>query len=44
MGILPRVALNMVRMVQQISGPDLSIGLLRDWIGHRPWILAHALP
>ena len=30
MGIPGRVALNMVRMLQQNSGPDLSIGLLRD--------------
>ena len=44
MGILPRGALNMVRTVQQNSGPDLSIGLLRDRIGHRPWILVYALP
>ena len=44
MGILPRGTLNMVRTVQQNSGPDLSIGLLRDRIGHRPWILVYALP
>ena len=44
MGILPRGALNMVRTVQQNSGLDLSIGLLRDRIGHCLWILAYALP
>ncbi len=44
MGSLGRVALNMVRTVQQNLGTHVSIGLLRDWIGRHPWILATALP
>ena len=44
MGILRRAALNMLRTLQQHSGTHVSIGLLRDRIGRRPWILAAALP
>ena len=44
MGIFRRPALNMVRTVQQNIGPNVSIELLRDQIGRRPWILAAALP
>ena len=44
MGIFRRVALNMVRTVQQYFSTDVSIGLLRDKIGRHPWILAAALP
>lgn len=45
MGIpLRRAALNMVRTLQQHFRADVSIGLLRDRIGHQPWILATALP
>ena len=40
MGILRRTTLNVVRAIQQDSGPDVSIGLLQNQIGHRPWILA----
>ena len=40
MGIPGRVALNMVRTVQQNFRPDLSIGLLRDKIGRNPTLLA----
>ena len=36
MGILRRGTLNMVRTVQQNSSADVSIGLLRDRIGHHP--------
>ena len=43
MGILRRAALNMIRMVQQNFRPDLSIGLLRDKIGHDPALLAAIL-
>ena len=39
-----KVALNMVRMIQQNFSADVSIGLLRDRIGRHPWILAAALP
>lgn len=35
-----RTALNMARTVRQHSGPDLSVGLLRDQIGRQLWILA----
>ena len=38
MGILRRTVLNMVRMIQGNLGTAESIGLLRDRIGHRPWI------
>ena len=44
MGILRRAALNRLRTLPQHSGQDVSIGLLRDRIGRRPWILAAALP
>lgn len=44
MGSLSQDALNMGRTVQQNFRPDLSIGLRRDRIGRRPWILATALP
>ncbi|MCY4522075.1 MAG: ISAs1 family transposase [Caldilineaceae bacterium] len=44
MGILRRAALNMLRTLQQHSGKDVFIGLLRDRIGCQPWILASALP
>ncbi len=44
MGILRRAALNMLRTLQQHFSKDVSIGLLRDRIGRRPWILANALP
>lgn len=44
MGILRQVALNRVRTMQQNSGPDVSMGLLRNRIGHHPWILASGLP
>ncbi len=44
MGIPGRVALNMVRTVQQNLSADVSIRLLRDRIRHHPWILAVALP
>ena len=43
MGILRRAALNIVRTLQQNSGPDLSIGLLRDKIGRNPALLAPIL-
>ena len=43
MGILRRAILNMVRTLQQHSGPDLSIGLLRDKIGRNPALLAPIL-
>ena len=39
-----RAGLNMVRTVQQNFSPDLSIGLLRDQIGHYPRILTSVLP
>jgi len=44
MGILRRAALNRLRTLQQHCSKDVSIGLLRDRIGCRPWILAAALP
>ena len=44
MAILHRAALNLLRTLQQHSGKDVSIGLLRDRIGRRPWILANTLP
>ena len=44
MGIFRRAALNIVRTMQQNFSPDVSISLLRDKIGHHPWILAAALP
>ena len=44
MGILRRAALNRLRTLPQHSGTHVSIGLLRDRIGRRPWILANALP
>ncbi len=44
MGILHRTALNMLRTVQLKLSADASIGLLRDRIGRRPWILASVLP
>ena len=44
MGILRRAALNMVRTVQRNLATDVSIGLLRDRIGRRPWSPASALP
>ena len=40
MDILRQTALNIVRTVQQHFRPDLSIGLLRDKIGHNPALLA----
>lgn len=43
MAILRRAALNMVKTFQQQFEPDVSIGLLRDRIGRRPWILAPIL-
>ena len=43
MAILRRTALNMVRTIQRKLDTDVSIGLLRDRIGHQPWILAAAL-
>ena len=43
MGILRRAVLNIVRTLQQNSGPDLSIGLLRDKIGRNPALLAPIL-
>lgn len=43
MGILRRVALNMVRTVQQNMSTDVSIGLLHDRIGRHPRVLAAAL-
>lgn len=33
-----------VRTIQQNFRPDVSIGLLRDRIGHQPWPLASTLP
>ncbi len=44
MGILRRTALNRLRTLQRNFSPDVSIGLLRDRIGRRPWLLAAALP
>ena len=43
MAILRRAALNMVKTFQQQFEPDVSMGLLRDRIGRRPWILAPIL-
>lgn len=43
MDILRRTALNMKWTVQQNFGPNLSIGLLHDQIGHHPWILVPIL-
>ena len=43
MGILRRAALNRVHTIQQNSGVDVSIGLLRDRIGRHPQGLAVAL-
>ena len=43
MAILRRAALNMVKTFQQQFEPDVSIGLLRDRIARRPWILAPIL-
>ena len=43
MAILRRAALNMVKTFQQQFEPDVSMGLLRDRIGCRPWILAPIL-
>ena len=43
MAILRRAALNMVKTFQQQFEPDVSIGLLRDRIGRRPWILTPIL-
>ena len=42
-GILSRATLNMVRTLRQNFRPDVSIGLLRNRIGCRPWIPASAL-
>ena len=39
-GILRWTVLNMVRTLQQNFRPDLSIGLLRNKIGHNPALLA----
>ncbi len=44
MGILRRSILNMMSMLQQNSGVDVCISLLRDRIGRHPWILAATLP
>ena len=44
MGVLRRTALNMLRTLQQNIRTNVSIGLLRDRIGRRPWILASQLP
>ena len=44
MGILYRVALNMMCTIQRKLETDVPIGLLRDCIGCQPWILAFALP
>ena len=44
MAVLRRAALNMLRTIQRKLETDVSIGLLRDRIGRRPWILAAALP
>ncbi len=44
MGILRRTTLNMLRTLQHNISADVSIGLLRDRIGRRPWSLASALP
>ena len=43
MGIPGRAALNMLRTIQRKLETDVSIGLLPDRIGHRPWILVAAL-
>ena len=43
MGILRRTALNMLRTIQRKLETNVSIGLLRDRIGHQPWLLASAL-
>ena len=43
-GILRQAALNMLGTIQRELETDVSIGLLRDRIGCRPWILAAALP
>ena len=43
-GIPGQATLNMVHTLQQNFSVDVSIGLLRDRIGHHPWILAAALP
>ena len=43
MGILRRASLNMLSTIQQKLETDVSIGLLRDCIGRRPWILASVL-
>ena len=44
MGILHRTALHMLCTLQHNISADVSIGLLRNRIGRRPWILASALP
>ena len=44
MDIPGQAVLNMLRAIQRKLETDVSIGLLPDRIGHRPWILAAALP
>ena len=44
MGILRRSALNMVRTIPRKLEMDVSIGLLRNRLGHQPWSLAAVLP
>ena len=44
MGILRRIALNMMRTIQWKLETDVSIGLLRDRIGCQPWILVATMP
>ena len=44
MDILRQTTLNLVRTIQRKLETNVSIGLLRDRMGYRPWILASALP
>ena len=44
MAILRRTVLNLLHTIQRKLETDVSTGLLRDRIGHQPWILAAALP